>query len=128
MQRTRVRGSGVTYAWIILPFFPRTPGRGALVHAADPRAADGGVRPGRGQDRGVLAVVGPVRHEGAGGRHAGRHRLDRAVETEPRDNEPWWRAIKERSAEFKAYYEKQYGAETDRFVNPGEELVQTAES
>jgi dTDP-glucose 4,6-dehydratase len=24
------------------------------------------------------------------------------------DNEPWWRAIKERSAEFKAYYEKQY--------------------
>ena len=23
-------------------------------------------------------------------------------------NEPWWRAIKERSAEFKAYYEKQY--------------------
>jgi dTDP-glucose 4,6-dehydratase len=24
-------------------------------------------------------------------------------------NEPWWRAIKERSAEFKAYYEKQYG-------------------
>ncbi|MHB0971344.1 MAG: dTDP-glucose 4,6-dehydratase [Thermoanaerobaculia bacterium] len=26
-----------------------------------------------------------------------------------RKNEPWWRAIKERSAEFKAYYEKQYG-------------------
>jgi dTDP-glucose 4,6-dehydratase len=26
-----------------------------------------------------------------------------------RDNEPWWRGIKERSAEFKAYYEKQYG-------------------
>jgi dTDP-glucose 4,6-dehydratase len=26
------------------------------------------------------------------------------------ENEPWWRAIKERSAEFKAYYEKQYGA------------------
>jgi len=25
-------------------------------------------------------------------------------------NEPWWRAIKERSAEFKAFYEKQYGA------------------
>ena len=24
-------------------------------------------------------------------------------------NEPWWRAIKERNAEFKAYYEKQYG-------------------
>jgi dTDP-glucose 4,6-dehydratase len=24
------------------------------------------------------------------------------------DNEPWWRAIKERSAEFRAYYEKQY--------------------
>lgn len=27
-----------------------------------------------------------------------------------RSNEPWWRAIKERSAEFRAYYEKQYGA------------------
>jgi dTDP-glucose 4,6-dehydratase len=26
------------------------------------------------------------------------------------ENEPWWRAIKERSAEFKAYYEKQYAA------------------
>jgi dTDP-glucose 4,6-dehydratase len=26
-----------------------------------------------------------------------------------RDNEPWWRAIKERSAEYKAFYEKQYG-------------------
>jgi dTDP-glucose 4,6-dehydratase len=25
-------------------------------------------------------------------------------------NEPWWRAIKERSAEFRAFYEKQYGA------------------
>jgi dTDP-glucose 4,6-dehydratase len=25
-----------------------------------------------------------------------------------RTNEAWWRAIKERSAEFKAYYEKQY--------------------
>ncbi len=25
-------------------------------------------------------------------------------------NEPWWRAIKERSAEYKAYYAKQYGA------------------
>jgi dTDP-glucose 4,6-dehydratase len=25
-----------------------------------------------------------------------------------RENESWWRAIKERSAEFKAYYEKQY--------------------
>jgi len=25
------------------------------------------------------------------------------------NNEPWWRAIKERNAEFKAYYEKQYG-------------------
>jgi dTDP-glucose 4,6-dehydratase len=24
------------------------------------------------------------------------------------DNEPWWRAIKERSAEYKAFYEKQY--------------------
>jgi len=27
-----------------------------------------------------------------------------------KDNEPWWRAIKERSAEFKAYYAKQYGS------------------
>jgi dTDP-glucose 4,6-dehydratase len=27
-------------------------------------------------------------------------------------NEKWWRAIKERSAEFKAYYDKQYGART----------------
>ncbi|HUP50527.1 MAG TPA: dTDP-glucose 4,6-dehydratase, partial [Thermoanaerobaculia bacterium] len=26
------------------------------------------------------------------------------------ENEPWWRAIKERSAEFKAYYERQYGS------------------
>jgi dTDP-glucose 4,6-dehydratase len=26
------------------------------------------------------------------------------------ENEPWWRAIKERSAEFKAYYAKQYAA------------------
>jgi len=26
------------------------------------------------------------------------------------ENEPWWRAIKERSAEFKAYYAKQYGS------------------
>ena len=26
-----------------------------------------------------------------------------------RNNESWWRAIKERSAEFRAYYEKQYG-------------------
>ena len=26
-----------------------------------------------------------------------------------KDNEKWWRAIKERSAEYKAYYEKQYG-------------------
>jgi dTDP-glucose 4,6-dehydratase len=26
-----------------------------------------------------------------------------------RDNEAWWRGIKERSAEFKAYYDKQYG-------------------
>src|SRR5438874_4720654 len=25
-------------------------------------------------------------------------------------NEPWWRAIKERSADFKAFHEKQYGA------------------
>jgi dTDP-glucose 4,6-dehydratase len=35
--------------------------------------------------------------------------LRRTVEWYVR-NEPWWRAIKERSAEFKAYYEKQYGA------------------
>ena len=27
-----------------------------------------------------------------------------------RSNEPWWRSIKERSAEYKAYYAKQYGA------------------
>jgi dTDP-glucose 4,6-dehydratase len=27
-----------------------------------------------------------------------------------RNNEPWWRGIKERSAEYKAYYAKQYGA------------------
>jgi dTDP-glucose 4,6-dehydratase len=27
-------------------------------------------------------------------------------------NEPWWRRIKERTAEFKAYYDKQYGART----------------
>jgi dTDP-glucose 4,6-dehydratase len=27
------------------------------------------------------------------------------------DNEPWWRAIKERSAEYKAYYAKQYSGE-----------------
>lgn len=26
------------------------------------------------------------------------------------DNEPWWRGIKERSAEFREYYAKQYGA------------------
>jgi dTDP-glucose 4,6-dehydratase len=26
------------------------------------------------------------------------------------ENEAWWRAIKDRSAEFKAYYEKQYGS------------------
>ena len=26
------------------------------------------------------------------------------------ENEAWWRAIKDRNAEFKAYYEKQYGA------------------
>jgi dTDP-glucose 4,6-dehydratase len=26
------------------------------------------------------------------------------------DNEPWWRAIKERSAEYKAYYAKQYAS------------------
>jgi len=26
------------------------------------------------------------------------------------EHEPWWRAIKERSAEYKAYYAKQYGA------------------
>jgi dTDP-glucose 4,6-dehydratase len=34
--------------------------------------------------------------------------LERTVRWYQR-NEPWWRAIKERSAEFKAYYEKQYG-------------------
>ena len=33
-------------------------------------------------------------------------------------NEPWWRAIKERSAEFKAFYEKQYGSRCRR-VRPG---------
>ena len=27
-----------------------------------------------------------------------------------RNNEPWWRGIKERSAEYQAYYAKQYGA------------------
>ncbi|HEY8850190.1 MAG TPA: dTDP-glucose 4,6-dehydratase [Thermoanaerobaculia bacterium] len=26
------------------------------------------------------------------------------------DNQPWWRAIKERSAEFRDYYQRQYGA------------------
>jgi hypothetical protein len=26
------------------------------------------------------------------------------------NNEPWWRAIKERSAEFREYYAKQYGS------------------
>jgi dTDP-glucose 4,6-dehydratase len=38
--------------------------------------------------------------------------FDEALERTVRwykDNEPWWRAIKERSAEYKAYYEKQYG-------------------
>jgi dTDP-glucose 4,6-dehydratase len=37
--------------------------------------------------------------------------FDEALEKTVRwykDNEPWWRAIKERSAEYKAYYEKQY--------------------
>jgi dTDP-glucose 4,6-dehydratase len=37
--------------------------------------------------------------------------FDRALERTVRwylDNEPWWRAIKERSAEYRAYYEKQY--------------------
>jgi dTDP-glucose 4,6-dehydratase len=29
-----------------------------------------------------------------------------------RDNEAWWRAIKEKSAEYLAYHEKQYGAKT----------------
>jgi len=28
------------------------------------------------------------------------------------EHEPWWRSIKERSAEFKAFYAKQYGART----------------
>src|SRR4051794_13242393 len=31
-----------------------------------------------------------------------------------RDNEPWWRAIKERSEEYRAYYAKQYGAREGR--------------
>jgi dTDP-glucose 4,6-dehydratase len=38
--------------------------------------------------------------------------FDKALEATVRwyvDNQPWWRAIKERSAEFKAYYAKQYG-------------------
>ena len=35
--------------------------------------------------------------------------LDRTVKWYV-ENEHWWRAIKERSAEFKAYYEKQYGS------------------
>ena len=38
--------------------------------------------------------------------------FDEALERTVRwykDNEPWWRAIKERSAEYKAYYAKQYG-------------------
>ena len=26
------------------------------------------------------------------------------------DNQPWWRTIKERSAEFREYYQRQYGA------------------
>jgi len=37
--------------------------------------------------------------------------FDKALERTVRwyvDNEPWWRAIKERSAEYKAYYAKQY--------------------
>ena len=37
--------------------------------------------------------------------------FDEALERTVRwymQNEPWWRAIKERSAEYKAYYEKQY--------------------
>ncbi|HEY0160336.1 MAG TPA: dTDP-glucose 4,6-dehydratase [Thermoanaerobaculia bacterium] len=37
--------------------------------------------------------------------------FDEALERTVRwyvDNEPWWRAIKERSAEYKAFYEKQY--------------------
>ncbi|HET7435965.1 MAG TPA: dTDP-glucose 4,6-dehydratase [Thermoanaerobaculia bacterium] len=39
--------------------------------------------------------------------------FDHALEQTVRwyaENEPWWRAIKERSAEYKAFYEKQYGA------------------
>ena len=27
-----------------------------------------------------------------------------------RENERWWRSIKEKSAEYRAYYEKQYGS------------------
>ena len=37
--------------------------------------------------------------------------FDRALELTVQwyvENEPWWRAIKERTAEFKAYYDKQY--------------------
>jgi dTDP-glucose 4,6-dehydratase len=34
------------------------------------------------------------------------------------DNEPWWRAIKERSAEYKAYYAKQYGVEPAPAARP----------
>ena len=39
--------------------------------------------------------------------------FDKALEKTVRwyvDNPRWWRSIKERSAEFKAYYEKQYGS------------------
>jgi dTDP-glucose 4,6-dehydratase len=39
--------------------------------------------------------------------------FDEAIERTVRwyiENEPWWRAIKERSAEYQAYYAKQYGA------------------
>ncbi|MGA7615444.1 MAG: dTDP-glucose 4,6-dehydratase [Thermoanaerobaculia bacterium] len=38
--------------------------------------------------------------------------FDQALESTVRwyvENEAWWRAIKEKSAEYKAYYEKQYG-------------------
>ena len=34
------------------------------------------------------------------------------------DNEPWWRGIKERSAEFREYYAKQYGARAIALTAP----------
>ncbi len=43
--------------------------------------------------------------------------FERALELTVRwylDNEPWWRAIKEKSADYKAWMEKNYGARTSR--------------